>query len=71
MEDLIKALNIFLKYLDDGNECSPTHCEHDELWVVGVNQHDVSEEDHAELEELGFFWDEGDDSYKSFRFGSA
>ena len=71
MEDLIKALTIFMKYLDDKNDHTPTHCEHDELWVVDVNREDVLFEDHDELERLGFHWDEDDDSYKSYRFGSA
>jgi hypothetical protein len=33
MSDLIKALQIFLKY---GNPDSPTHCEHDELFVMMI-----------------------------------
>ena len=33
MKDLIEALTIFLKYAD---EYSPTHCEHDELMVPGI-----------------------------------
>jgi hypothetical protein len=32
MEDLIKALQIFLKY---GNPNYPTNCSHDELFVIG------------------------------------
>ena len=71
MEDLIKALNIFWVYLDDPNTHSPTHCEHDELWIMGVVRADVSNEDHDLLDVLGFYWDQGDDCYKSFRFGSA
>jgi hypothetical protein len=68
MDDLIRALTIFLKY---ANVRWPTHCEHDELWIMGVDRADVSDEDHALLDVLGFQWDEADDSYKSFRFGSA
>ena len=34
MEDLIKALQILLKY---GNPSYPTHCEHDELRVHGID----------------------------------
>ena len=33
MEDLIKALQILLKY---GNPKYPTHCEHDELSFHGI-----------------------------------
>lgn len=67
MEDLIKALQIFLKY---GNPYSPTHCEHDEM-TVNIRPGDVSDEDKAALDELGFFVDEDTDDFKSFRFGSC
>lgn len=53
MKDLIKALNIFLKYKDN---YSPTHCEHDVLYVVGISYEEVSSEDKEELKELGFSW---------------
>jgi len=66
MEDLIEALRIFLKY---ANPYSPTHCEHDELWIAGVDPGEVSSADVARLDELGFFVDDG--GFKSFRFGSA
>lgn len=65
MEDLIKALQIFLKY---GNDYAPTHCEHDEL-TVAIDPELVSESDKATLNELGFF-DDGD-CFKSYRFGSC
>jgi hypothetical protein len=65
MSNLIKALNIFLKY---DNPKYPTHCEHDELTVV-IDPSKVSEQDKAELEELGFVAD--DDCFKSFRYGSC
>lgn len=71
MEDLIKALTIFMKYLEDKNEHNPTHCEHDELWIMTVDPADVSPEDHAELERLGFDSFSDDDGYMSYRFGSA
>ena len=70
MKDLIKALQIFLKYCDPDNKW-PTHCEHDELWIISVDPKDVSEEDKIQLEELGFFEDDVEDCFKSFRFGSA
>ena len=67
MEDLIKALQIFLKY---GNPDYPTHCEHDEL-TVDIRPDAVSDEDKAALDELGFFVDEDSDDFKSYRFGSC
>ena len=66
MAELIEALQIFLKY---GNPDSPTHCEHDELWICGIDPADVSDEDKDKLDDLGFFVSDG--GFKSFRYGSA
>lgn len=70
MEDLIKALQILLKY---GNSQYPTHCEHDILTIVGIDPAVVSDEDKVELDKLGFFVGEeyGEPMFHSFRFGSA
>ena len=68
MEDLIKALQIFCKYK---NLEFPTACSHDLLAVVDISQEEVSEEDHEELERLGFIWFEEYNCFGSFRFGSA
>ena len=68
MKDLIEALNIFLKYTDTRY---PTHCSHDQLSIMEVEEGDVSKEDIQRLDELGFFWSESDDCFISFRFGSA
>jgi hypothetical protein len=68
MDDLIKALTIFRKY---GNPNRPTHCEHDTL-LVCIDPTNVSDEDKAELDKLGFFPSEGyDECFMSYRFGSA
>lgn len=67
MEDLIKALQILLKY---GNPKSPTHCEHDIL-NVDISADGVSEKDIKELDELGFFIDDDYNTFSSFRFGSC
>ena len=48
MEDLIKALQIFLKY---GNPEWPTHCEHDVMYV-DIDYNLVSDEDKTKLDEL-------------------
>jgi hypothetical protein len=66
MKNLIEALTIFLKY---GDEPYQTHCEHDELWICGYDDAEISEEDTAKLEELGF--SNYGDGWKSFRYGSA
>lgn len=68
MDDLIAALTIFRKYTD---KKYPTGCEHDTLYVYGVPLEDVSAEDVARLDELGFEWDEDIGAFYSFRFGSA
>jgi hypothetical protein len=65
VENLIKALQIFLKY---GNPDNPTHCEHDVLTVV-IDPSLVSEEDLGMLQSLGFSPDDG--AFHSYRYGSA
>jgi hypothetical protein len=70
MSDLIEALQILLKY---GNPEYPTHCEHDELTIWGIDPSDVSEDDKEKLDKLGFFIsnEDGDECFRSFRFGSC
>ncbi len=70
MDDLIEALTILRKY---GNPHAPLHCQHDELWVVGIDPEKVSDDDKAQLDKLGFFVGDryGDSYFLSFRFGSA
>ena len=68
MEDLIKALQIFLKY---GNPRNPSTCEHDCFYVL-INPDVVSEEDIEELSILGFHIDEdGGEGFISYRYGSC
>jgi len=66
MDDLIKALQIFRKY---GNPSYPTHCEHDVMYICGIEPSVVSEDDIKELKLLGFRI--GNDMFQSFKFGSA
>ena len=68
MEKLIKALQIFLKYK---NETYPTHCEHDIMIIMNITKEEVSSEDILELEELGFGYDDSEDHFYSYRYGSA
>jgi hypothetical protein len=68
MKDLIEALTIFAKYKD---ERWPTICVHDELIIVGIGRAEISTDDQKRLVELGFDWDDHDDHWRSFRFGSA
>lgn len=67
MEELIKALQIFLKY---GNPKYPTACEHDVLYVK-IDPEIVSEEDKNLLNQLGFFPDEEvGECFASYKYGS-
>lgn len=68
MSNLIKALQIFLKY---GNPNHPTHCEHDCLYICGIDVDKVSDKDKQELASLGFFIDSENGCFMSFRYGSA
>jgi hypothetical protein len=68
MEQLIEALQIFLKYK---NSKYPTHCEHDVLYIMEVSKEDVSPEDVRKLKKLGFFWSKDEDCFMSFHYGSA
>lgn len=73
MKDLIEALTIFLRYVEEGSyEANyPTNCSHDTLWV-NVDPSLVSDKDKKRLDELGFFVSEEDDrGFTSFRFGSC
>jgi len=67
MEDLIKALQIFLKY---GNPDYPTNCSHDCLWI-DIDQRKVSKEDIRQLEDLGFRVDDENDGFYSYKYGSC
>jgi hypothetical protein len=69
VKELIEALTIFSKYKDLRN---PTHCEHDVLYIMGVTEEEVSEEDKARLKTLGFLWSSREDgAWISYRYGSA
>jgi hypothetical protein len=68
MSDLIKALQIFLKYSDNK---WPTHCEHDILMIADILEDDISEDDRDRLKILGFDWNDEYQCFASGRFGSA
>ncbi len=67
MDDLIEALRMLKTY---ENPQWPTHCEHDVLWVL-VDPSLVSPSDIETLDKLGFFADEEDECFKSYKYGSA
>lgn len=67
MKDLLQAIKIFLKYSDVEH---PTNCSHDVLWI-DVDETVVSKEDIKTLDKLGFFIDEDNGGFMSFKFGSC
>jgi hypothetical protein len=67
VKELLEALTLFAKYTDARH---PTCCEHDTLYVL-VDPADVSAEDRARLEALGFIAHEDDKNFYSYRFGAA
>ena len=68
MEDLIKALNIIWPYLEDYNNKWPTSCEHDILYVCGVDMDKIHIEEIHELYKLGFLPGSDEDGAKSVDF---
>jgi len=68
MEQLIEALQIFLKY---GNPKYPTNCGYEVLAICGIKPDNVSDEDKKRLDELGFFVDEDEEEFISYKYGSA
>jgi len=71
MDDLIEALKIFRKYMNE-DEYSPTNCEHDIFRVAyGITPNIMPPIDVRRLRELSFIWDEDLSCWSSFRFGSA
>ena len=66
VEDLIKALQILLKY---GNPEYPTTCGDGILFICGIDPEDVSNEDVEELEELGFIVRKR--GFISYKFGTC
>ena len=70
MKDLIKALEIFLKYCPKDVH-NPLHCEHDVMYVTCVKYADVSVDDRIKLDKLGFNEDTENYGFKSYRYGSS
>lgn len=65
--DLIEALTIMASH--PANDVSPTHCDHDTLFVM-ADPNDFTPDEILRLDELGFLpTDQG--TFKSFRYGSA
>jgi len=68
LSDLIKALQIFLKYRDV--DC-PTHCEHDVMVISSFTKDEISEEDRVALDKLGFHFSVTDGHWISYKYGKA
>lgn len=61
MKDLIEALLILQKYLNNPDSEYPTSCEHDMLYVCDVNMKDIPVDDIHKLYDLGFLPGTDDD----------
>ena len=68
MKDLIEALQIFAKY---STTKWPTNCSHDLLAIMEVDRSQLTDSEHKRVEELGFIWDDSEEVYISYKFGSA
>ena len=55
MNDLLRALHLIWGYLEDPNTRWPTSCEHDILYVCGVDLNRIPAEDIQKLAVFGFF----------------
>ena len=67
MEELIKALQIMMKH---GNNPRPTLCEHDTLYVF-PNSMDFTPDEFDRLEDYGFYVNDDEDGFYSYRYGSC
>ena len=71
MDDLIKALTIISKYLEEGyKKDRPISCEHD-VMSVQVDYTKISQEDLDELQILGFSPCEELGNMTSCKYGSC
>lgn len=66
--DLIEGPTMLAEH--QNNSISPFHCEHDELTVMADPEAFTAEE-LALLDELGFTPSSVDETFTSYRFGSA
>lgn len=69
MKELLEALNIFAKYMEDVD--FPTHCEHDILYIMLTDEFAPTPEETTRLEKLGFFFASEVGCWASYKFGSA
>ena len=67
MEDLIKALQILLPYVDEYGKQYPTTCEHDVLYVNCLDLTNMEASTVRELAKLGFMPGLGDDDYDTVK----
>lgn len=72
MNAMIEAMTIALKYVQEGSyeDRRPFQCEHDTLYFFAPG-HKMFKEDLSRLRELGFFWEEENERFVSYRFGSC
>lgn len=66
MNKLIEALQFLLQFMKDPWEEFPTHCEHDILYIWGVDFSKMSLEDARKLDSYGFMV--GDMEYDTYKY---
>lgn len=75
MNDLIEALQIMMKH---GDVKRPIHCEHDTLYIfpnstlyIFPNSMNFTDQEISRLEDLGFYTDDENEGFYSFKYGSC
>lgn len=68
MNKLIEALQFLLQFMKDPDEEFPTHCEHDILYICGVDFSKMSLEDARKLDNYGFMV--GDMEYDTYKYSN-
>ncbi len=62
MNRILEGLIILKKYVANGSFSA----EHDEIYAGGDGQENMTEEDKKKMDELGWFFDEDNDSWTHF-----
>lgn len=68
MKNLIEALNIFLSH---GDIKYPINCSHEEMAICGYDIYSFSKEEITRLKELGFEYNDEEEYFYSFLYGSC
>lgn len=67
LSDFITAMGIFLLY---GDKETPFFCVDEEFQVHGYHPNNITDEHKRVLDDLGFFFNDEDGCWTSFRWGN-